>query len=142
MRKVTADDQAGLIRWAEKAIGSQFFSDAKAIGLLLNGEICAVVVFDRFSKCDCNMHIASDGGRRWMTREYLVEAFRYPFVQCGLRRVSGLVPSKNEQALRFDQKLGFVKEGVCRNAMIDDDIVILGMLRKDCLFIAPEYRTS
>lgn len=130
-----------LLNWASSRVGGiQFRPDATAIGWEREGEIRAVVVFDSFSAADCNMHIASDGTKRWMSKELLFAAFAYPFVQCGLRRVTGLVPAKNHAALSFDLHIGFKLEGQCRNALPDDDIIILGMTRGSCRFIAPEYR--
>lgn len=125
-----------LLPWAQERIGcGPFRPDAKTIGLKRNGEIVATVVFDGFSRCDCNMHIASDGTRRWMNKALLLSAFAYPFTQLGLRRVTGLVPAKNEAALAFDQNLGFEIEGRCRHALPDDDIIVLGLLRERCRFI-------
>lgn len=130
-----------LISWASERVGGiQFRPDAVAIGSERDGELVAVVVYDSFSEADCNMHIASDGTGMWMTKELLVSAFAYPFVQCGLRRVTGLVPAKNHTALKFDLHIGFEIEGHCRNALPDDDIIILGMTKGMCRFISPEHR--
>lgn len=130
------------IAWAAERIGiPKFRDDAKGIASLRDdGAPAAVVVFDTFSACDCNMHIASDGSKRWMTRELLMEAFWYPFVTAGLRRVTGVVPAKNQEAIDFDTKMGFQVEGRCRDALPDDDVVILGMRRADCPFIPPDRR--
>lgn len=129
-----------LIAWAESVVGSKFRPDAKAIGLKRHGNIIAVTVFDGFSECDCNMHIASDKSGRWLNKDFLISSFAYPFIQLKLRRVTGLVPSKNSRALRFDHHIGFVTEGVCRNALPDDDIVVLGLLKENCRYIHPKYR--
>lgn len=130
-----------LIPWAADKIGiGQFRDDAKAIGIMSDGEIRGVVVYDTFSACDCNMHVASDGSATWLTREFLVHAFAFPFIQAGLRRVTGIVPAANERALSFDLKLGFTREGYCPKALPNDDVVILGMTRDRCRFIPPEYR--
>lgn len=129
-----------LMAWAESVVGSKFRPDAKAIGLKRNGNIIAVTVFDGFSECDCNMHIASDNSGRWLNKDFLISSFAYPFIQLKLRRVTGLVPAKNESALRFDAHLGFEFEGRCRNALPDDDIIILGLLRENCKYIHPDHR--
>lgn len=130
-----------LVPWAAEKIGvGRFRDDAKAIGIMSGDQIRGVAVFDTFSECDCNIHVASDGSARWMTREFLVHVFSYPFIQLGLRRVTGIVPASNERALRFDLKLGFTREGYCPKALPNDDVVILGMTRDRCRFIPPEYR--
>lgn len=130
-----------LLPWAQERIGVTFRPDAYTIGLERDGEIVAVVVFDNFSECDANMHIASDGTRAWMNKELLISSFCYPFVQIGLKRLTGLVPAKNAQALAFDEHIGFVREGYHPDAHPDDDLISLGMLRKNCRFIPKEYRT-
>lgn len=137
---LTTDGKEQLIAWAESRLGLRFRPDAKAIGRLRDGELSAVVVWDGFSEADCNIHVVSDGSRRWLNRKLMVAAFSYPFIQLRLRRVTGLVPAKNTAALAFNRRLGFVLEGVCRHALPDDDIVVLGMLREHCPWIPPEYR--
>ncbi|HEX5362327.1 MAG TPA: GNAT family protein [Fluviicoccus sp.] len=130
-----------LLPWARERIGIHAFRrDAYTIGLERHGELVAVVVYDGFSDVDVNMHIASDGTRQWMSKELLVAAFAYPFIQLGMRRVTGMVPASNKQALAFDEHLGFVREGYHPNAMPGDDIVSLGLLRENCRFIPKEYR--
>lgn len=124
-----------LLPWAQERIGVIFREDAKAIGLERDGEVVAVVVFDTFSPADACMHIASDGTKRWMSKELLLAAFAYPFVQLGLRRLTGLVPAKNKEALAFDEHIGFVREGYHPHACPDDDLVSLGLLRENCRFI-------
>lgn len=137
IRLATEED----IAWAANKIGiARFRPDAKGIASERDGVLTAVVVFDTFSECDCNMHIASDGSRRWLTRPLMKEAFHYPFNTLGLRRVTGIVPRKNKDALLFDQRLGFEVEGICREAMPDDDVVILGLLRRNCRMIPQERR--
>ena len=128
-----------LLPWACERIGiGQFARDAFTIGLERGGKLVAVVVFDRFTDCDCHMHVASDGSRHWLNKELLLAAFAYPFTQLGFRRVTSLIPASNSAALKFNQHLGFSKEGYHRHAMPDGDIIALGLLRADCKFIIQE----
>lgn len=138
MAQVIYGKEQRLLPWAQERIGCTFRRDAYTIGLEKDGELVAVVVFDGFSACDCNVHVASDGTGHWLTREFLVCVFAYPFIQLGLRRVTGLIAAKNQAALRFNRKLGFTQEGVCRHGMPDDDLVVLGMLRSECRFLQKE----
>lgn len=136
---IVFDEDYRLIGWAAERIGVECFShDAHAIGLERDGELVAVVVYDRFSPHDCHMHVASDGSKRWLVREFLVACFAYPFIQLGLRRVTGLVPASNAAALKFDKNLGFLVEGYHHQALGDDDLITLGMLRENCRFIPKE----
>ena len=140
MGELVYDDGGQMIEWASKIIGFQPRSDAVAVGWREHGELRSVVLYDNFSACDCNIHIASDGKPGWLNRKFLIAAFMHPFVQWKLRRVTGLVPAKNTKALRFDLHLGFVREGYLRNALPDDDIIVLGMLREECIYLPVAYR--
>lgn len=134
-------DNDRLVGWAAEVIGFTPRNDVQAIGWQENGQLRAVTLWDGFSACDCNIHIASDGSGKWLRRPFLRASFWHPFVQFNLRRVTGLVPAKNAAALRFDLHLGFVREGLIRNALPDDDIIILGMLREDCRFLPENLRS-
>jgi len=132
-----------LLPWAQERIGTgPFRRDAYSMGLEKNGELVMVAVFDNFSALDCNVHLASDGSRRWMNKELLLSVFAYVFVQLKLNRITGMVPAKRTDVIEFDEHFGFVREGLIRKAMRDDDIVILGMLREECRFITEEQRNA
>lgn len=131
-----------LLPWACERIGiHRFRYDAKAIGREVDGELVAVVVYDGFSDCDCNMHVASNGGGHWLSRELLVHSFAYPFLQLEKRRVTAPVAAGNKDAIRFNLHLGFKMEGVCKDGAPDDDLIIMGMTRANCRFIPPRERT-
>lgn len=140
MGELVYEDPERLVAWATKIIGFPLRPDVKAIGWREDGELRAVTLYDNFSQCDCNIHIASDGTGNWLRRQFLVASFMHPFVQWNLRRVTGLVPATNQRALNFDLHLGFVQEGYLRHALPDDDIIVLGMLRTTCRFIPSKYR--
>lgn len=139
MGEIVYDDES-MISWAAERIGFAPRPDVRAVGWREGGSLRAVTLYDGFSKCDCNMHIASDGTGTWLRRQFLITCFMHPFVQWDLRRVTGLVPARNKDALRFDLHLGFVQEGYLRHALPDDDLILLGMLRENCRFIPPKYR--
>lgn len=131
--------EARLLPWAAQRIGvERFRRDAYTIGLERRGELVAVVVFDDFTKAGCAMSVASDGSSHWLNRGYLAALFAYPFIQLGMRRVTSAVASKNTASYGFCLHLGFVVEGVCRDALPDDDLVIMGMLRAECRYLPKE----
>ena len=139
MGEIVYDDDS-MIPWAIERIVFKPRDDVRAIGWRENGSLRAVTLYDGFSECDCNMHIASDGSGNWLRRAFLIASFMHPFVQWRLRRVTGLVPAKNKDALRFDLHLGFKQEGYLHHALPDDDLYVLGMLKENCRYIPPEYR--
>lgn len=141
MQTIVYGQDSRFIPWAEEVIGVKFRDDARTIGRVdRSGNIIAAVVFDTFSECDVNIHCASDGSRRWLTRDFLVSVFSFPFIQCGLRRITGIVASKNLDSIRFILHCGFSVEGRLHDAMPDDDVIIFGLRRADCRFIPKEYR--
>lgn len=130
-----------LVAWASERIHFTPRTDVKSFGLVSEQGIHAVTLYDNFSEADCNIHIASDGTRHWLSRQYLNMSFYYPFVQWNLRRVTGLVPAKNADALRFDLHLGFEREGYLKHALPDDDLIVLGMTRDRFINeIKPKFR--
>lgn len=143
MRWVTTEHQDILGRWALDRIawaGRQSQEGATwgpftAIGLIDANEILAAVIYNDFYEVGCAIHIAAVPGRRWMTRELLRAAFYYPFVQLGFTRLTGYVPAKNWEARRLDEHLGFQREGLLRQMLPDDDVVVYGMLASECRFI-------
>ena len=109
--------------------------DTHSMGMEVDGELVVVCLFNSFTKHDCAMHVVSNGGRRWCNRGFLAAAFAYPFVQLGLSRVTAYVPAKNTSALMLDLRLGFKPEGRMVEALGDDDLVVLGMLKRECTWL-------
>lgn len=142
MANLIYGNEERLLPWAQQQIGVSFRRDAYTLGLEKDGALVAVVVFDSFGAFDCNMHIASDGTSAWMNKSLLLGAFAYPFLQLKLLRVTGLVPAGNRDALRFDEHLGFVREGFHPKAGPDGcDLISLGLLAENCRFIPKGIET-
>lgn len=114
--------------------------DAHFMGLEVDGELVVVVLYESFTPHMCSMHVVSDNGRRWCTRGFLAAAFAYPFIQLGLARVTALIPASNAKALSMDIRLGFKPEGVMRGGLGNDDLVVMGMLRSECVWLPKESR--
>lgn len=143
MQTIYGEDKL-LLEWAQKRLVLQFRADARTIGRAYDdGSIAAVVIFDGFSRCDANIHVVSDERKQWLSREFLVRVFAYPFIQCNLTRLTGLTPARNLDALKLNQHLGFEYEGRCRQAMPDgDDLIVTGLLKQSCRYIAKQYRAA
>ncbi len=111
-------------------------SGMKNLGLERDGELVAGVLYDGFTGSNIWMHVAAEPSRRWMTREYLRYCFYYPFVELGVRRISGQVAAGNARARAFDEHLGFRHEATLRGAGPDgDDLLIYVMWRDECRFL-------
>lgn len=99
------------------------------------GNIIGGVVYNNFTQVDIHMHVAGLG-RRWLTRRFLGEAYRYVFQQLGCGRCTVLVDEANEHSLRFCLGLGYVHEGTLRRYLPNgNDCHVLGMLREECRWL-------
>jgi RimJ/RimL family protein N-acetyltransferase len=125
------------IAWAELKTGCRYRNDAKAIGMLVDHKIAAAVIFDTFSTTDCLIHVASDGSRQWLTREFLARTFAYPFIQLAYPRATCIISETNEASLRFARHIGWVEEGRRRRGgPAGEDEIMFGMLRHECRWVA------
>jgi len=122
-------------------MGTSNWADAVSIGLEKDGELIAGVVYDYYNKASICMHVAAIG-KQWLTREYLWYVFHYPFVELGVKRITGLVPESNLQARRFDEHIGFVLETRLKDAHPDGDVLVYKMMREDCRFLGNKYREN
>lgn len=122
--------------WIEKRAAAKWVPGlSSTIGLMRDGSLIGACLYDDYNGASVNMHIASDGSRSWLNREFLWYAFYYPFEQLGCKRVTGLVPESNLSARRFDEHLGFVLEAALKDAHPDGDLLVYRMLRADCRWL-------
>lgn len=139
MRYILSRHDEQVARWVAARMPIFEFGSTPytAIGLAdRSGSLIAGCVYQNYTKTDIHMHAAALPGKRWLSKAYLGECFRYPFEQLGCARVTGLVPARNEVAQGFDEHLGFVLEGRVRRILPDgDDLIIYGMLREECRWL-------
>lgn len=108
----------------------------RAIGLRSNGQLVAGVVYEGFNGRNVWMHVAAAPGANWLVRSYLRACFHYPFVTCGVDRVSGYVNASNTAARRFDEHLGFKEEArLCGAAPDGGDVVLYVMWKRECRYV-------
>ena len=131
-------DGEHVAKWVGERLAILDWGSCTAIGVERSGELIAGVVYNRYSWPDICMHVAAVEKSGWLTKRNLAVFFGYPFNQLNCKRVTALVPSKNAHALQFDLKLGFQYEGFLRDGMPDDDLIVLGMLKKDCKWLNPK----
>lgn len=136
MGRLIYNENDRLKAWAvERYPDAAVEEDSHAMGYEVDGELVVVVLYNGFTTHCCSMHVVSDGKSRWPSRGFLAAAFAYPFEQLGLHRVTAYVPAKNTAALMLDLRLGFQPEGRMVEALPDDDLIVLGMLRRNCKWL-------
>ena len=108
----------------------------KGIGLERDGELVAGVLYEGFNGSNVWMHVAAEPGKRWMTKAFLEYAFSYPFNEMKVSRVSGWVEANNEEAIAFDENLGFKREATLAGAGRGGvDVFIYKMTREECQYV-------
>lgn len=141
--RVIQEQRQEFFDFASRVLGVEYrheHGDRVIANVCNDGNILAVSVYSHFTATNCEMSIASDGSRRWMSKGFLKVSYLYPFIQCGLLRVTGIVEPDNTEALRLDEHIGMVREGVLRNwfkgkdGTVKDGI-LMGMTREECKWI-------
>lgn len=141
MKSVIYGQNERVIRWVGARIDEDNFGPgAIGIGLEEEGKLIAGVVFNMYTEASICMHVAAEPGKRWMTREYLWRCFAYPFLQLNCNRVTGLVREDNLEAQRFDEHLGFKREGLIRKGCVDgSNLILYGMLKEECRWLGVRH---
>lgn len=116
--------------------GAQGSNTAQGLGWVRNGQIVAGVVYAEWNGPNVVCHIASDGSRRWLTREFLWTIFDYPFNQLECRRITVCVGEGNSNSRRFVEHLGFELETTLRAAHPTGDLLVYSMFSESCKWIS------
>lgn len=126
----------GVVDWVAKRT-NEFgaFGTDIGIGWQRDGKIVAGVAYADYNGPNVVCHIASDGSRRWLTRQYLWTIFDYPFNQMKVDRITVCVGEGNVASRKFVLHLGFTLETTLQGAHPTGDILIFRMRKKDCAWI-------
>jgi RimJ/RimL family protein N-acetyltransferase len=137
MKSVIYGQDKRVVEWVGTRIDEDNFGPMTVgIGLEEDGELIAGVVFNFYTEASICMHVAAAPGKRWMTKEFLWRAFAYPFLQLKCNRVTGFVREDNLVAQKFDEHLGFRREGLIRKGCTDGtNMILYGMLREECRWL-------
>ena len=123
--------------WAAQKLGIDSFDvsgNYRAIGVMYNGDIIASVVYYNYRHPNIEMSVASISPR-WSTRLTLKGIFDYPFNQLGCSRATVLVDKENTKSRSLVERLGYVQEGILREAHPTGDAILYGMLKRECKWI-------
>lgn len=143
MKRIVWDQPERVMRFVAERVGENWLKDYTAIGLERDGALIAGVLYEQHNGPNVMMHVASDGSRHWMTPAYMAACFKYPFLCLNVNRVSGLVRADNADAQRFDEALGFRREGTIRRGAADGtDLFLYGMLRSECRYLDGKYHEA
>lgn len=134
LRLVIGD--ASHLAWAGARVGiSHYPPDAQCLVVEGPDGIRAVAIYNGFTDVDCEMHIVSNGAKNFATRGMIFGFFALPFLNCDLARVTTTVAQRNIEVQKLALDLGFRFEGVKVSGYADDNLVIMGMRRDECIWI-------
>jgi RimJ/RimL family protein N-acetyltransferase len=120
------DDKERIGGWVANRVGQMSsWGGYYAMGAELEGEPISGIVFNNFTDSSATVHLAVSKPKRILS-ELFDHAFVYAFETCKLRRLTGLVEAQNAKSLKIIKHLGFVQEGVMREAGTGgQDIIVL-----------------
>ena len=111
------------------------FGACAALGVVRGGALLGGIVYHNWRGRDIEVSAAFDRAD-WARPAVLRCLFAYPFEQLGCARMTAVTGQRNDRARRFLSGIGFVREGVARRALADDeDAIIFGLLRAECRFL-------
>lgn len=132
----------GVVKWvAARTNEHGNFGAATGIGWAKRGELVAGVAYAEWNGPNVVCHIASDGSKRWATREYLWTIFDYPFRQVGAKRITVCVGEGNSASRRFVKHLGFTHEATLEGAHPSGDLLVYRLWRRECRYLKEPYAT-
>lgn len=134
MEIVINDPRAG--EWVRERTPKvhSWMGEFKSLAALEGDEIIGAVVYDAFTPYECCIHVRLEKPGCKEPR-ILREVFAYPFEQLGLKRLTGLVSSRNEKGQQLCEWLGFRLEGRKMLALGDEDELVYGLTRENCSWL-------
>ena len=129
-----------VVEWTAKRTNEygNFGTDI-GIGWAKNGQLVAGVAYANWNGVNVECHIASDGNRHWLTRQYLWTIFDYPFNQLKAHRITVCIGEGNSDSARFVVHLGFNFETTLEAAHPSGNLNIYRMWKKDCRWISQDF---
>lgn len=132
IRHVIADwvaERAGDI--SSLSPGYEAFGVTNAAGELIGG-----VVYTSYRAGNRTVEMWCAGEGQWLTPRKLKAFFKYPFDELGCNRVSLIVGRENVESQRFVEKIGFIKEGACKDLLgPGKTALIYRMLKSECRWL-------
>lgn len=130
-----------VVEWVAKRT-NEFgnFGCAQGIGWESRGSLVAGVAYCEWNGVNVVCHIASDGSKRWLNREYLWTIFDYPFNQLVARRITVCVGEGNAGSRRFVEHLGFVLEARLEKAHPTGDVLVYRLRKPECHWLTLRKR--
>jgi RimJ/RimL family protein N-acetyltransferase len=132
------DQKEAIGAWVAQQVGQTCdWGSFYSLGIVRDGEIIAGVVFNNFNGANATCHIAISKFSRVMPA-MIEHSCKYAFEFCGLKRLTGMVPSNEPKILAFDKHLGFEEEFVMKDGAPGADMHVLVMWPDKCRWLRKE----
>ena len=132
------DSKEWVGQWVAKQVhqtGS--WGDFYAMGVAVNGELVAGVVLNNYNMANATCHIAIAKPTKLLPKLFQAVC-DYSFRQCGLKRLTGMVPTDEPDIIKFDKHLGFEEEFVMKHGAPGADMMVLVLWPDNCCWYTPE----
>jgi RimJ/RimL family protein N-acetyltransferase len=144
-KRILVGQEALFGPWMMHILGSKWLPGRGHIIGLWDTVECKPVagcLFENYNQASIMLHIATDGTKKWMNREFLWFTFYFPFVQLGVTKIIAPVESTNEVCSRFIKHIGFHLEATLKDAAPKGDMLIYTMTEDQCkwLNLREKYR--
>jgi hypothetical protein len=133
--RLVFDEHQRIADWCEARIEhfAGWGSDPRAIGLEVEGDLRAGVVYTNYSQGNVFASIVIDGG---MNRRFLYAIFFNPFIAWKVRHITCTIEESNVKSIKLCSHMGFVPRGrLPESAVNGEDIIIMGLLKRHCRFL-------
>jgi hypothetical protein len=133
--------RAPLIDWFAERIGHDAVwhtDDARVIahviddgGVAREENVLCVVLLNHWTPTTCEANIASDGTKRWFSREFARNVYSYVFEHGGRSRINFTVSPDNTAAVTMHEKLGHKREALLEDAYGEGrDAILYGYTKR------------
>lgn len=108
-----------------------------ALGIEKDGQIVAGVVINNYNGANATAHIAVTRMTKLLPKlfEHVCD---YAFNYCGLKRLTGMVPTNEPHIIKFDKHLGFEEEFVMKDGAPGSDMLVMVMWPHKCRWLQRE----
>lgn len=123
----------GVAQWVYERVGGAICDHTQGIGWQRDGELIAGVAYEGFNGSNVFVHQRVDAAP---PRRFWWAVTDYPFNQLGCGRITGIVETWNEKALRLNTHIGFRVEATLEKAgRNNSDLVVMVLWKEDCRFL-------
>jgi RimJ/RimL family protein N-acetyltransferase len=114
------------------------FGMCAAIGVIRRNKLVGGIVYHEYRPELKTIMVSMAGEGFWMTPSVLTSFFAYPFEQLGCNRIWLMTAKRNKRTRRFVEGIGFKLEGCMRRGFLTDDLMIYGVLARECRWLEKE----